>query len=389
MLMLYTAFCLILTFSYAGLMTLYWLGWRRLPFFEKNEGFEPVTAISVVIPARNEALNIESCLKSIVEGSYPADLLEIIVVDDHSEDETAGLVAAGNWQPAPVRLIRLAEHLAPDESLLSHKKIALETGIAQARGVLIVCTDADCLAPPDWLRLLAQAYETLGAHLIAAPVLFHRENNLLQRFQSLDFTGMMGITGAGIQLGFQRMGNGANLAYPKAVFEAVGGFSGDRRHASGDDLFLMQKIARQNPEKVFFLKNPAAAVRTEAQPTLHRFIRQRLRWGTKNAALPEFWVKFALALVLLFCGALTLNLVLAPLLAANGRPQLLPVLFTQLAFKALADSFFLREMTIFFGRRDLMRWFWPSFFMHILYIAGIGTASLLFKRYEWKGRMQR
>ena len=52
----------------------------------------PITKFSVVIPARNEAANIEACIAGIVAQNYPTHLFEIIVVDDYSEDETAQIV---------------------------------------------------------------------------------------------------------------------------------------------------------------------------------------------------------------------------------------------------------------------------------------------------------
>ena len=203
---------------------------------------------------------------------------------------------------------------------------------------------------------------------------------MLQYFEALDVAGMKGITGAGIHWKWQRLGNGAHLAYPKAVFEAVGGFAGNEEKASGDDLFLLQKIARHWPDGVFFVKN-AAAVTTAAQPDATSFIRQRLRWGTKNKALPEAPVKAILAAVFLFCCSILLNASLA-----FYYPVLGGVLLCQLIVKAGFDYLLLREMCIFFNRREWLSWFWPSFVLHILYIAGVGVASLFVRKYHWKGR---
>ncbi len=391
--MLFWSFCSIfLATAYAALMGMYCRGWRLLPLWLAPEGLQPRTRVSVVIPARNEAANIADCLESILNGSYPLDLLEIIVVDDHSEDATAAIVrefkrqeAKDKGQKDRILLLSLAEHLGKGPSLNSHKKKALALAIAHASGELIVTTDADCLAPPDWLRLIVAVFETRSPKIIAAPVVFQREKNLLQRFQSLDFLGLMGITGAGIRLGWQRLGNGANLAYPKAVFAEVGGFGHIDARASGDDLFLLQKVAKRWPEGVFFLKNADAAVRTAAAADWRAFFHQRLRWGTKNAALPEPGPKIALLIVFLFCWSILLNAVLVPF---QGKISL-ALLAGQIAVKAACDFFFLREMCRFFDRRDLLRWFWPSFFLHVFYIAGVGLASLFFRRYEWKGRVVR
>ena len=160
---------------------------------------------------------------------------------------------------------------------------------------------------------------------------------------------------------------------------AEGGYTGNTARSPGDEVFLLQKTAGQHT--VFFQKNPAAAVHTEVCPDLNAFVQQRLRWGTKNATLPDVGVKIVLALVFLCCATLVLNTVLLFFF-----PALVKVWLAQLALIALADYALLREMCIFFGRRDLLRGFWPAFFWHTAYIAAIGAGSLFAKKYVWKGR---
>lgn len=280
-----------------------------------------------------------------------------------------------------IRLLRLSDLPPPENAPAFGKKRAIAVAVAEARGELIVTTDADCRVPPDWLMLLVSAYETHRPRAIAAPVMIRGEQNLLQHFQALDVAGTMGLTGAGIRMGWQHIGNGANLAYPRAVFEAVHGFAGNAHHASGDDLFLLQKIARNWPGSVFFLKNAGAAVSTPAAADWSAFFQQRLRWGTKNAALPETPVRLVLATVFLFCCSILLNVV-----ATFFYAPLVWVLLIQLAVKAGFDYLLLREMCGFFQRREWPRWFWPSFMLHTGYVVFLGLASLTRKQFEWKGR---
>lgn len=377
-----------LSLAYAALLIFYLYGWRTLPeWLIPRQGWKPSTRVSVIIPARNEAANIETCLHSIVAGYYPANLLEIIIINDHSTDETTSIVTQfSGSSPVAVRLLSLSDFIASGKTVFSHKKKAVEVGIARATGDLIVTTDADCIVPKDWLRLVVSVFELKKeVKILAAPVAFCREKGLLQIFQSLDFLGLMGITGAGIRLRWQRMGNGANLAYPKSVFEAVGGFSGNENKASGDDMFLIQKVAKRWPNGVFFLKNAEATVLTEAKSSWRDFLQQRLRWGTKNAALPEWPVRLALLTVFLFCWSIVINSVLA-IFGAGNDVHFLAILLSQIFVKTVFDFILLREMCRFFNRKDLLRWFVPSFFLHTLYIPLVGTASLFFKKYEWKGR---
>lgn len=375
----------LLSLGYAALINAYLRGWRALPENRLTRDFSPKSRITVLIPARNEADHIASCVQSILAGSYPSALLEVLVLDDFSADETAQIVG-DKLQVA--RVIRLADHLPLEARLTPNKKKAIELGVAQAKGEIIVCTDSDCLAPKDWLIQLAAAFENPQTQMVCAPVVFHREQNLLQRFQSLDFLGLMGITGAGIQLGWHQMANGANLAYRKQAFETVGGYAGNEHLASGDDLFLAQKFSRRWPGSVVFLKNYSAAVQTEAMPDLRSFWQQRLRWGTKNAALPDWPLRLSLLMVFLFCWSIWGNVCLSIADAERGSITAYGyLLIFQIAVKAISDYLFLSEMGRFFHRKDLLRWFWPSFFLHTVYIAIIGLASLVFKKYTWKGRL--
>ncbi|MBK9338106.1 MAG: glycosyltransferase [Lewinellaceae bacterium] len=383
----YTIFCTSLSLAYLIILAGYVRGWRRLPEWNVPTGFVPRTPVTVLVPARNEAANIADCLHAILACNYPLDLLEIVVLDDFSEDDTACIVAEiAATHAGQVRLIRLSEQPEP---VFSGKKKALELGVSSARGTLIITTDADCLAPANWLLLLVSLYEARRPGAIAAPVAIHREHTTFERFQALDLAGMMGITGAGIGMGRHRMGNGANLCYAKTMFEAVGGYSGNTDRASGDDLFLLGKIAAipgayAGKSGILFLKNPDAAIRTLPCPDLLTFVQQRIRWGTKNAALPDPGLKAALAVAFLSCSTIVLHAGLLFFL-----PGLVWLWIGQLLVKALADYMLLREMCIFFGRRELLRGFWPAFFLHTAYIAGVGAGSLAVRKYVWKGRQVR
>jgi cellulose synthase/poly-beta-1,6-N-acetylglucosamine synthase-like glycosyltransferase len=353
--------------------------WKNLSFFDYTEGSSSTTFISVLIPARNEADNILRCLDSILNGNYPKNLFEIIVIDDHSDDATPQLVAthpSGN-----VRLIELKNFvkLADNQPF---KKRAIEAAIGESRGDLIVTTDGDCSALPDWLRLIAAFYETTGKRFIAAPVNFHEEKTAFERFQSLDYIGMMGVTGAGVAGRFTNMCNGANLAYEKTLFHEVGGFQGIDHVASGDDMLLMQKIARFHPDALGFLKNPAATVLTKAKPTLSDFMSQRLRWASKSSSYTEVFTVLQLVMVFCFCCNIVLSLCLSVFYGVSA----LSLFLFQFMAKSISDYFFLRTMARFFKREDLMQGYFTAQWMHILYIIGVGSLANFKKTYKWKGR---
>ena len=168
----------------------YWLAWKSIPVF--TPAASAGLKISVNIPARNEEENIGALLTSLQKQIYPKELFEIIVVDDHSTDNTAAVV-----QKHPgVKLLQLKEM-----GINSYKKKALATGIRASTGDWIVTTDADCTAQPEWLQTMASYQEKTNAVLIAAPVDLNCNHTLLQIFQATDFMILQAITGASVYKG--------------------------------------------------------------------------------------------------------------------------------------------------------------------------------------------
>lgn len=383
--LLYISILISLSLLYALVIALYIQAWKTLPTYRvPPTGYIAQTRISILIPARNEADHILECLDAILSQNYPSNLFEILVIDDHSEDNTATLIQSRMNQGCAIQLISLATYCVEGESY-SYKKKAIETALNYAKGELIVTTDADCIPPPNWLNYIAHYYEQSGKVFIAAPVNFYGEQNVFQAFQVLDFMGMMLVTGAGIHWRFANMCNGANLAYRKSVFYEVGGFGGIDHLASGDDVLLLQKVAKKYPNRIGFIKSPDVAVRTHPQRKLAGFVQQRIRWATKSGAYEEWQMQAVLLIVWLTCLGCLTSLVSSIFLGWS----MLWTCLIQLGIKAIADFFFLRIATHFFRRQDLMTYFLPALFMHVLYISIIGLMGNLVKQYRWKGRRVR
>ena len=85
--------------------------------------FPDPVRVSVIIPARNEALRIGACLDALLVQSYPKELTEVIVVNDFSTDDTAILVSG---HPLKCKLLNLSDYISGD--INSYKKKAIETG---------------------------------------------------------------------------------------------------------------------------------------------------------------------------------------------------------------------------------------------------------------------
>lgn len=368
---------------------------------ETDELAETVrTFISVIIPARNEAQNINNILNDIFQQNYPSDLLEVIVIDDNSEDNTYDIclqLTKNNTQLTVYKLNDLIE----DKSTTAYKKRAIEAAVHNANGTLIVTTDADCRAQENWLRSIATFYEKEKPTLIAAPVCFQNDKTRFEKFQTLDFCGMQAITGASLNMEMFNMANGANLAYEKQAFLEVDGYQHIDNKASGDDMLLVYKIAQKFSDNIKFLKNKQAIVFTEAQHTLDNFLQQRFRWTSKSRSYQDRRITIILGLVYLFVLSIWMNgfyfigraaySIFFPdktlIALLNFLPAFLFLFMSvfQILCKFFIDYFFLKSASAFFNREDLMTSFFISELYHIWYIPFVGTFGNILQ-YKWKGR---
>ena len=383
---------------YGVLIDYYRRAWTAIPTFNipvlaggASPGASPGsprTKISVLVPARNEEANIAACIDSLSRQSYPKDLYQVIVIDDHSTDRTPEIVSELHYPGLSVQCLRLAETTS-DQPVLAHKKKAIETGIGSAAGELIVTTDADCLFHPDWLATMAAFYEQKNAKFIAAPVRIgglgdstpgYYPRSLLSIFQTLDFITLQGITGAAVSRKFHSMCNGANLAYARSAFYEVEGFKGIDSLPSGDDMLLMHKIYRKYPEGVFFLKSPKAIVTTQPETRWKGFFNQRVRWASKADRYDDrriFWVLLLVYIV---------NALFAVLpIAAFWNSWWLWLLLIGLVVKTMLEYPFVRTVATFFGQQSLMIYFPILQPLHILYTIVIGWLGK-FGSYRWKDR---
>jgi poly-beta-1,6-N-acetyl-D-glucosamine synthase len=371
--MIFLALIIFLFALYSSLILYYWRAWLSVPVFDDNEK-RPETPVSIVIPARNEAATINRLLNSLLVQTYPRELMEIIVVDDHSTDDTASIVK----QFKDVRLISLQ-----DQDVNSSKKKAIATAIATAKGSLIITTDADCQVGPIWLQTLVAFREKTGSVLVAGPVAFRVSSSSLVIFQCLDFLVLQGITAASVHKNVHSMCNGANLAYDKTVFFEVDGFKDVDHIASGDDMLLMHKIWQRYPRRVGYLKSISAIVQTDAMPDWKSFLNQRIRWASKARQYQDKRISIVLAIVFLF------NLSFPALLVVGcWDPAYWLWLSGLLAAKTIVEFPFVSSVAKFFKQRSLMKFF-PLFQpFHIAYTLLAGFLGQ-FGTYTWKGRRVR
>ena len=139
---------------------------RRVPALERVDPKSPETwpKLSIIIPARDEARDVEEATRSRLDEGYPN--LEVVLVDDRSQDGTGEIMDRIAADDPRVRVIHINE--APDDWL--GKVNALQRGLEVATGDWLLFSDADVYHKPDTMRKAVALCEERGYdHLAAIP----------------------------------------------------------------------------------------------------------------------------------------------------------------------------------------------------------------------------
>ena len=238
------AICLILL-VYVILMAQLILGYDKVKSFKRTD-VVPKTAFSIIVPFRNEEKNLPKLLASFSQLNYPYKLIEIVMVDDFSTDNSERLCI--RWR---------LDHEFLDTTLLenlrlsnSPKKDAIGRAVPIIKHEWIITTDADCTVPKNWLLTLDDYIQKNQPEMIIGAVAYKTKNNWFHKFQQMDLLSLQGTTIGSFGIGKPFMCNGANFAYTKKLFNELDGFNSNDKLASGDDVFLLQKATKNHLDKI-------------------------------------------------------------------------------------------------------------------------------------------
>ena len=338
---------------------------KKIPSEEKEQ-----RKISVLIPARNEEVYITTCLTSLINQDYNPENFEIIVVNDHSTDNTEQLV---NELVLKTNISITVLNLSKTYS----KKEALKFGVEKSKYPIIATTDADCILPKTWLRKISNNIEGETSMLLG-PVMFFKDVGFLNAFQLLDFSAIQGLTYGGAYYKHTILNNSANLAYLKKDLELVNGYD-NYDTPSGDDVFLLEKFNKQKLS-ISSLLDKNFIVNTVSEKSWESFFNQRIRWASKS--------KFYTNKILLFFSGLILItniLVLLSYFLLLFDEELRVITIILLLSKWLIDFILLFLVTAFFEKRGVLIYFIPVQLVYPIYVVLIGLASRVY-HFEWKGR---
>ncbi|MEP6493715.1 MAG: glycosyltransferase [bacterium] len=212
---------------------------------------EPTPFVSVIIPARDERRNIERCARSVLSSAYPA--FEVIVVDDHSSDGTGDVARAIAAEDSRLRVIT-----APDlPAGWFGKQWACATGAGDARGELLMFTDADTHHAADLMPRVVNAVRQQNADLLSLAG-EQEMGSFWERIVQPQMFALLTIRYGGTEHVTRAkrpedaIANGQFIAVRRGPYEEVGGHAAVR-HLVAEDMGLAQEFVRSGRRLVLLL----------------------------------------------------------------------------------------------------------------------------------------
>lgn len=244
--------------------------------FRKSEAYTPVQPVSVVICAHNEADNLQRNLPAILAQRYTNatgnPLFEVIVVNDRSDDDTAGVLRTIQLQYKNLVVVDIE---TGEERKYPGKKNALSKAVSEAKYDNLLMTDADCMpASGDWLLRMVQPLHK-GKEIVAGYGKYHTAQGMLNSFIRWETVHTFLQLSTYAKMGKPYMAVGRNLACTKKIFlEAQASPQWSKLPSGDDDLLVRAAGSREN---MAIVADSASFTTTTAKENWGAWIKQKQR----------------------------------------------------------------------------------------------------------------
>lgn len=250
--------------------------------------------VSIIICARNEERYLERCLQSLISQNYPKQLMEVLLVNDASADQT-GEIAQRVLSESGIAftLIHNEKHLG--------KKESIRKAVSVAGHEWLVTRDADTFAPSvNWLKTLMTYALTEKKQFVVAPVMPEGNTQLISAIQKAEASVLLMLTAVTAEVKKPFLCSGANLAFTRTIFLKAGAYASHLKVPSGDDVLFLEDVKRISPDDIGYVHHSDALIYTYAEQQPEQLIRQRIRWASKvfvNTNLLNLWLAVFIAAV--------------------------------------------------------------------------------------------
>jgi mycofactocin glycosyltransferase len=252
------------------------LRWKGL--LEAGPPLPPLTwpSVSIVIPSYNRAKELERCLRSLFVLDYPADCLEIIIVDDASNDETGMML----------------QHLQQETTAyglavrtLCHEKrqgvgISRNSGAEVAQYDLVAYIDSDCVASPSWLRELVPAFQDTKIGAVGGMIRAYDRKTPLGSYEDVRSSLYMGVRSQQVSLkGPLTYLPTANIVVRRTIWQELAGFAPMNQ---GEDVDFCRRLLLSGASMMYIARG---VVYHDYRTMLEDFLRIHVAYASAEAAL--------------------------------------------------------------------------------------------------------
>ena len=167
-------FFAIIIFLYFVLFYVYLCSWNEI---KTTDDVNYNNTVSVIVACRNEEKNISKIVDCLKYQKFDNSKLELIFVNDHSEDNTLQLLLNEQKKCSYIRVINLS-------SIVEGKKNAIKEGVLNSNGDIILCTDADCEMRSFWIQTMVNYFNNSNCRFVSAPVVLNNTDSLFNSYQN-------------------------------------------------------------------------------------------------------------------------------------------------------------------------------------------------------------
>jgi biofilm PGA synthesis N-glycosyltransferase PgaC len=334
------------------------------------EPWHDASHLTLIIPFRNEAQHLPALLKILSEQKKDIAGANIILVDDHSSDDSLLIAHQFKANNQQVEVVSQVE---------THgKKQGVDLAMTRVVTEWVVTLDADIKPCEGWLRRIASWTRENSNDLLILPLHIGPGTNVIGRLQEVEFASVMAITGGMAMAGKPILCNGGNLCFRTEAYNRVRSNRNDMHITSGDDVFLLNALKPFG--KVVWVHDPSVRVSTAPKATWKDFTSQRLRWMGKAGFIRDPWLQ-STAWITFLANAFLLAILFAAL--AGTLP--LYLLLMVAGVKVLLDGWLILRVGKWLCIKQLKRFYLFLIFLYPFY-ATLFPLMSQFVKPSWKGR---
>ena len=263
--------------------------------------------ISIIIAAKNEAENIDGLIESLKNLNYPAEMFEVIFVDDNSTDGTYDKLKSRT------DAIKNFSVLESKTFGVNGKRDALSFGIKNSKSSYILITDADCRPQSNWLQAYSNKFN-LGYDMLFGIAPFYQHEYLVNKISCFENLRGILLSFPMTSLGLPYTATARNFGFTAKAFELLGGYSKTKDTISGDDDLLLREAVKSKM-KIGVVSETDSFVYSDTKKTFREYFHQKARhtqtsfhYLKRHQFIIGFWhllnLSFLFSLLLMFVNPL-------------------------------------------------------------------------------------